>query len=223
MNNKLTEYIKKNLPDIRSEEYQRAIKYLNECTYVLDVGCGTGTFMEVFKNKSIGIDINEGNIEECKRKNLNAQVGNALKLDFADETFDGLHCSHVLQVFNTSQAVQMFREFGRVVKVGGKVVISTLNDFKHFYQHPENCRPFPPSSIRSLFGRRGGSTSPMFDQLPDIRITNIWIRREPLIKFRSELNATAHKAGSVFNIIQYKLFIRKPFKFDAYIVELTKY
>lgn len=223
MNKTLLNAIKNKLPDIRQEEYYIANKYLKNCQYVIDVGCGTGTFMEVFKNKSVGIDINEGNIVECKRKKLNAEVGNALDIKFENDTFDGLHCSHVLQVFNTEQAVQMFREFGRVVKVGGKIVISTLNDFKYFYQHPENCRPFPPSSIRSLFGRRGGSTSPMFDNMPNLKMTNLWIRREPLIRFRSEINANMHKAGAVLNILQYKTYIRKAFKFDAYIVELTKY
>ena len=41
------------LYDVRKEEYGAAIKFLRDRNKILDVGCGTGTFMEAIKGLNI--------------------------------------------------------------------------------------------------------------------------------------------------------------------------
>ena len=55
--------------DIRYEEYNIAFNYLSKSKNVLDLGCGTGTFLNYWSDRSnesktsiIGIDLNEENV-----------------------------------------------------------------------------------------------------------------------------------------------------------------
>lgn len=52
---------------------------------ILDVGCGSGEFINIFKDSSFtakGIDISEDGIKACRQKGLDAVVGNYLSYDF---------------------------------------------------------------------------------------------------------------------------------------------
>ena len=204
----LENIIRSVLPDVRDREYEEALKFLGDCHSLLDVGCGTGTFLHrCVGREALGVDINPDNVAYCRGKGLDAVEGDALALDFPNDSFDGVHCSHVLQVFESADGVRMIKELGRVVKPGGTIVLTTLNQFKHFFQHPENARPYPPSAIRALFGRRSGATSPMYPDLPNLEIDEIWLRKMPLIKFRSEVSHTCARLSSVLNAFQYKLLL----------------
>ena len=49
----------------RPEEYQVAVRFLEGSKYVIDVACGTGTFLDIGDFNTIGIDFNEENILFC--------------------------------------------------------------------------------------------------------------------------------------------------------------
>jgi len=206
----------------RYEEYKHALFYLRESNKILDVGCGTGTFLELRPNDIVGIDLNPDNVAYCRKKGLIAYTGDALNIPFADDTFDGVHCSHVMQVLPPNQAAQLVRELGRVVKNDGIVVIVTLNNFKRFYRHPENARPYPPDAIRRYFASQGGVVSPMYPDIPLMEQEEIWLRRTPLIEFYSSTNHMLARISLVLNRIQYSLFLRKYWGYDSYSVKLRK-
>ena len=206
--------------DGRQREYRAAIRFLTECPRVLDVACGTGTFLALRRGSAIGIDINPDNIAFCREQGLDAVVGNALELPFEPASFDGIHCSHLLQVFSPGEAVQAIREMGRVVKPGGVIVLTTLNWFTRFFRHPENVRPYPPDAIRRLFGKQRGAQSPMFPNLPDITMEDIWLRRPPLWEFHGVVSRRRERIASLLNAIQSAVGMRNPWRFDAYVAKL---
>jgi ubiquinone/menaquinone biosynthesis C-methylase UbiE len=208
--------------DLRKDEYKVAIRYFNECQTILDVGCGTGTFLEIDPNRIIGIDINPDNVSYCCKKGLQAQVGNALNIPFEDNSFDGVYCSHVMQVFSPNEAAQLIRELSRVARPDGIVVLVTLNWFKRFYRHPENTRAYPPDAIWRYFSIQKGASSPMYPNMPKMLQEDIWLRRPPLIEFYSATNPNLARIASVLNAVQYGLFLRKFWAFDAYIIKLRK-
>lgn len=132
-------------------------------------------------------------------------------------------CSHLLQVFTPSEAVQVMKELGRVVRPGGVVVISTLNWFKDFYQHPENERPYPPDALLRYFYTRQGATSPMWPGMPRMEQESIWLRHPPLIKFRFSANPFLNRVAGAANNLQYGVFLVKPWAYDSYVIKLRNH
>lgn len=106
---------------------------------VCDVGCGTGeiSFMAARRagpdGEVIGVDITPGMLEMAKRKMaemddlpkpVDFRVGDALAMEFEDDTFDLVTSGYMLRnVTNIEQAVS---EMYRVLKPGAKVVVAEL-------------------------------------------------------------------------------------------------
>ncbi len=208
------------LGEARQDEYRRAVKWLAGCETVLDVACGTGTFMELRGGNIVGIDINPDNVKYCLSRRLNAIAGNALDIPFPKNSFDGVHCSHLMQVFPPNDAAQLIRELGRVVKPGGVIVIVTLNWFPRFFRHPENVRAYPPDAIRRYFGERFGVTSPMYPDLPPLEQQSIWLRRPALLEFYSSTHYFLDGVSIILKRLQYIFFLRKYWTYDAYSINL---
>ena len=209
--------------DIREKEYKFAEAHLSYCRHILDIACGTGTFIERFPYKSKGVDINPENVEYCRRKGLSAEVSDALDLDLCETgEFDGVHCSHLIQVFTPDQMVTCLKEISRVLKPGGILVLTTLSDFKNFYQHPENLRPYPLDAILRLFGDRAGATSPMWAGLPKFKLIKVQTRKQPLVYFRSTASPFFMRLFFRLNKIQRILGLMNPFKTDAYTAVFQK-
>ena len=210
-----------NMPvwDNRVEEYEHALKFISECRDILDVACGTGTFLEAWEHKGKGIDINPENVAYCRERGLDVVEGSALELPFDDNSFDGVHCSHLMQVFMPDQGAQLMRELCRVVKNDGVVVITTLNWFTRFFRHPENARPYPPDAILRLNQFQSGASTPMYAGMPTFAQEDIWLRRPPLIEFfsvRPERDTYLWR----LNPLQMKYGIRKYWAYDAYCIKL---
>jgi ubiquinone/menaquinone biosynthesis C-methylase UbiE len=106
--------------------------------HLLEVGCGMGYDSLEFLKRGVhvtAIDLTE-NAVRFTRKHFEVegvraeavQVGNALELPFADETFDAVWSNGVLHATgNTQRAID---EVWRVLKPGGRAIIS------HFYRKP---------------------------------------------------------------------------------------
>ncbi|HEY2589082.1 MAG TPA: methyltransferase domain-containing protein [Tepidisphaeraceae bacterium] len=116
----------------------RAISHMNigPDDRVLDLGVGTGVSLNYYpldRGRITGIDLSSGMLREARKKireqgRNNAQVfqADALKLPFADDTFDHVFISHVISV--VSDPYTLVREAQRVAKPGSRIVI--VNHFQ---------------------------------------------------------------------------------------------
>lgn len=116
----------------------RAITHMNigPDDRVLDLGVGTGVSLNYYpmdRGRITGIDLSSGMLREARKKireqgRSNAQVfqADALKLPFADDTFDHVFISHVISV--VSDPYTLVREAQRVAKPGSRIVI--VNHFQ---------------------------------------------------------------------------------------------
>jgi len=99
--------------------------FLRKSDVLLDVGCGDGWYMQQLISKGFknifGIDIGHGVIAEASRKGLRAKVGDMHELDFPDNHFDVIFCSHTLE--HAHSPLIVLREFRRVLNDKGRVVI----------------------------------------------------------------------------------------------------
>jgi ubiquinone biosynthesis O-methyltransferase len=100
---------------------------------VLDVGCGDGELaLELTKRGAVvtGIDASAAMIDAAKRRatqynvDITFQVGPAEQLPFAAEQFDVVTAITILCFVD--DAAPVFREFTRVLRPGGRLVIGEL-------------------------------------------------------------------------------------------------
>lgn len=94
---------------------------------ILDAGCGTGKMMERLSKygKVTGIDYSELALSYCRRRGLaDLQQGSITELPFVDQTFDVITCFDVLYHLNVKSDDAALREFYRVSKSQGLVLIN---------------------------------------------------------------------------------------------------
>ena len=116
----------------------RAISHMNvaPADRVLDLGIGTGVSLNYYphgRGHIIGVDLSSGMLREARKKireqgrdNAFVFQADAMKLPFADDSFDHVFISHVISV--VSDPFRLIQEAQRVSKPGSRIVI--VNHFQ---------------------------------------------------------------------------------------------
>lgn len=123
---------------------------------LLDVGCGPGTFHRALRRlRIIGVDSSFGMLREAaQHSHTRCTQGDAQRLPIADRCVDRVMCNYVL--FHVPDREAALREMRRVVRPGGRVVLTT-NGATHLPRldelHAEAARelgytPTPPGTRR---------------------------------------------------------------------------
>jgi len=98
---------------------------------LLDAGCGTGWFSKAACEKGANVtsmDLGENLLAQVAKKcNSKRVIGSILEIPFADNTFDFVVSSEVIE--HTPEPYLALKEIYRVLKPGGKMVLSTPNKF----------------------------------------------------------------------------------------------
>ncbi len=104
---------------------------------ILDIGCGTGAYLQLLSTYSsilIGIDTNEMNLKEATRnRSANLMLMSAQDLAFQDNFFDVVVMVEVLEHILDDQKAQ--GEISRVLKPGGKLIMTVPNKWFPFETH----------------------------------------------------------------------------------------
>ncbi len=100
---------------------------------LLDVGCGTGRFLDFAKQawpqlSMLGLDMSEAYLKEAKRHlqrwpGIELVAGNGECLPLQDESQDAVSCIFVFHELPPEVRRAFFGEFARVLKPGGRLVI----------------------------------------------------------------------------------------------------
>lgn len=118
----------------KEDEYLK--KNIKSKSNILDIGCGFGRNIKVFaKNakKVSGIDYDKGVLGTARKelrqyKNVKLFLENAKKLHFRDSEFDYVICMGNTFGNILSIRLQALSEMKRVVRVGGKIIISVFSE-----------------------------------------------------------------------------------------------
>jgi ubiquinone/menaquinone biosynthesis C-methylase UbiE len=100
---------------------------LNQREAVLDVGCGTGATMRLLDHygRAYGIDVSETALCFCQERALTGlSRASALRLPFADNSFSLITAFDVLYHEEVVDDLTALREFHRICRRGGSVLIS---------------------------------------------------------------------------------------------------
>ncbi len=91
----------------------------------LDIGCGTGNFMDLLVNRGIniqGIDSSKGAIKIARKKGLQVKLGNCLNLKFKTRSLSVITAIDVLEHIKDDK--KAINECYRVLKKDGYLIIS---------------------------------------------------------------------------------------------------
>lgn len=135
---------------------------------VLDIGCSTGHFIDLVKDKVskiFGYDLNQKEVEFCRRV-LNLDVSQKpLEERFANGTFDYITMIYVLE--HIAKPKEFLLSLKKLLKPKGKLVIlipsiqdALINfydipEFKSFYYCIEHLFYYSPRTIKLLFDSVG--------------------------------------------------------------------
>ena len=95
---------------------------------VLDAGCGTGKNMEILISEGFkvkGIDLSADSISFCKSRGINElKLCSICKIDYKSGIFDAVYCMDVLGILSEDLRTDAVKEFFRVLKPGGFLIIN---------------------------------------------------------------------------------------------------
>lgn len=134
---------------------KREYTYFSNAKKILDLGCGEGDFVNLDPKRIIGVDSNKRSIFFCKKRKLTAIVASVTKLPFHKDSFDGVHCSHVIEHLKPQDAHEMLSEISRVLKKNGIFVLSTPILWNGFYNDLTHVKPYNPESILRYLANDG--------------------------------------------------------------------
>ncbi len=103
---------------------------------LLDVGCGTGTFLEALGTsfEATGVDVSDAMLERARARGLTVERSSAAELPFEDATFDLVTTFAVLHHLIDRDVVRSsIREMCRVVRPGGAVLVSDHNPLNPYW------------------------------------------------------------------------------------------
>ena len=116
---------------------ESAISHMNvsPTDRVLDLGIGTGVSLNFYPQygRVVGVDLSGGMLRQARRKitergleHATVFQADAMRLPFADDSFDHVFISHVISV--VSDPIKLVQEAQRVAKPGSRIVL--LNHFQ---------------------------------------------------------------------------------------------
>jgi ubiquinone/menaquinone biosynthesis C-methylase UbiE len=109
------------------------LAHLSRTDKIIDVGCGEGYMLSLLPpaKKVVGFDISKIALNKAQKllfqkKDVQLIYGDARELPFADNSFDKILCSEMLEHVPEPQVV--IKEFQRILNKDGIVVISVPNE-----------------------------------------------------------------------------------------------
>jgi hypothetical protein len=143
--------------DFRDNEDLPVIDFL-EANYsqdefnMLEVGSGLCRFLDKIKKlypkiDVIGIEINPELVHFAINSGHNVINQDFLKNSFLSDSFDIVHCSHIIEHFKYPEITIVIDELLRVTKKNGICIIRSPLMWKNFYNDIDHIRPYPPESV----------------------------------------------------------------------------
>jgi SAM-dependent methyltransferase len=137
----------------------------------VDVGCSAGFFTKALAShftRVIGLDIDESALEKARKEssaeNVAYQIGDSMKLPFADATVDLIICNHVYE--HVPDAGVLFHEIKRVLKPDGICYLgaaSRLTPIEPHYHLP--FLSWLPKSIADRYMKLTGKGEEYYEKL----------------------------------------------------------
>ncbi len=136
-------------------DHQGILEYgeIGKKDVVLEIGCGLGILLSKVKaGDKYGLESNEFAVATCQKKGLNVKLhDDVYKLPFEDKKFDVVIMNEVIE--HIPEPEKALKEIGRVLKMDGKLIITTPN--KNFWVRnlaETHCSEMSYEELKRLIG-----------------------------------------------------------------------
>lgn len=151
------------------ERYAPYVDLFAGASEVLDLGCGTGAFLELLGRAGIsahGVDADPDQVRHCTERGLSAEVADAMAhLAENPERYSGLFCAHVVEHLTGEQVSALAVAAHKALKPGGSAVFVTPNPkalhvhLQEFWRDPTHVRMYSEEALSFLLARAGFSVT----------------------------------------------------------------
>lgn len=153
------------------------VPYFTGASYVLDVGCGRGEFLDLLKQAGItahGLDLNPEMVEVCRARGLEATAGDALSYlaGLPDESLGGLLAIQVVEHLEPGYLQKFLQTAFYKLRPGSLVVLETINPacwvafFESYIRDLTHVRPIHPETLQYLLHASGFSSANIVYRAP---------------------------------------------------------
>ncbi len=137
-----------------------SLSFIKKSDIILDYGCNKGIFIEFLlkKNKSIKNNIYGYDIDKSFKKKINKIANFIDNISKIKKKFDVITAFEVIEHMDYYQLVKFKKNIDKLLKKGGKLIISTpniknLEVMSSFWDDPQHKRPYTINSIERLFDK----------------------------------------------------------------------
>jgi SAM-dependent methyltransferase len=138
-------------------------------SHVLDIGCGRGELLDLFRGAGIGargIDTNESMVQECRDRGLTADRDDAVAYlqRLPDESLDGVIAIQVVEHLEPAYLTKLIELAFHKLKPNSPLVLETLNPacwvafFESYLRDVTHRWPLHPDTLQYLVQASGFST-----------------------------------------------------------------
>ena len=146
------------------------------CARVLDVGCGTGVFLDLLERQGVTAEGVERNVQSVRfAQSLGLSIHTADALEFLAQhpsQYDGLYCSHFVEHLPIDAMERLIQLCAQALQPGGVAVFtfpdpeSIRSQLLGFWRDPEHVRFYHPELIETLAQVHGLQSEFNSQQIP---------------------------------------------------------
>ncbi len=136
------------------EHLRRYVPYFRGKDGIIDLGCGSGDFLELLKEEKIsafGVEENSNFVMEVKKRGLTVKKGKIQSFlkSCRPNSIGGFFISHVVEHLSPKEMINVMAGMQRALKPGGVLVLITPNPLSlgvmthSFWRDPTHIRPYP--------------------------------------------------------------------------------
>lgn len=147
----------------------------------LEVGSGLCRFVkkirQLYLNISITcVEINEVLAQVAKDEGCEVHNTSFLENNLSSNSYDIVHCSHMIEHFAYPEIRVVIDELLRVTKKDGYLIIRSPLMWERFYDDLDHVRPYPPQSIINyLYNPQQQSVGKN-----EVEVVRVWYRTHPI-------------------------------------------
>jgi len=172
--------------------YSQYIPSFINCKRVLDLGCGTGQFLELLTENGIkaeGVDSDPNMVSICKAKGLTATTSDILEYleNIEPNSFDGMFMGHVIEHFSNEKKIKLLKKCFDKLCQGGILIIETPNissDYvmrNLYYLDPTHEKPLHFEALQHICNEIGFITINSYLSYPIKETNNLEFHNYSLI------------------------------------------
>jgi len=141
------------------------VKFFKDCSFVLDIACGEGFFLELLKQsgiKAMGVDSDSQTVKELQKRDYNVVESDIFDFLTTDEqVFDGIFCSHFIEHLDFDNVLKLIALSKEHLKRNGVFVLvfpnseSIRDQLFGFWKDPQHKRYYHSELISTMLEQFG--------------------------------------------------------------------